>query len=121
MSSALAYVRWLTEAHRSVIGADKAEHLDKLFNTIEESDKTANEIYDLMGTECSSDDSPFENAVISVLSCVVCKMYVEESQKYLPEDIENIQVDKLDSFFGYLTEFPSAEECFDHFCREVCL
>lgn len=73
MSSALAYVRWLTEAHRSVIGVDKAEHLDKLFNTIEESDKTANEIYDLMGTECSSDDSPFENAVISVLNCLSAK------------------------------------------------
>ncbi|MBQ8967584.1 Imm6 family immunity protein [Ruminococcus sp.] len=121
-SKALSYLSRLAEEHRSVSDKVQAELLDRLFNEFEDHEKTADELYELLGAEgLFNETDVFDNAVLAVLSCVVCKAYIDEGQKYLPEDIESIQADKLDGFFAYLAKFPSAEECYGYFRREVCL
>ena len=76
----------------------------------------------LIDTEGSFDKTDdYNNAVSTVLSCYVCKTYIDEGQKYLPEGPTSIQSEKLDSFFGYPAKFSTAEECYGYFCRDVCL
>ena len=121
IKNALSYLRRLNEEHRSAADDARAECLDKLLDEFADRGKTADELYELLCSVLADDDSPFENAVISVLSCVVCKAYIAEGQSCLPEDLEALQTDKIDGFFSYLSEYPSAEECYRYFCREVCL
>ena len=50
--------------------------------------KTADELYMLIDTEGSFDKTDdFNNAVPTELSCYVCKTYIDEGQKYLPEGL----------------------------------
>ncbi len=113
IKNALSYLRQLVDEHRSAADDARAECLDKLLDEFDDRGKTADELYELTYSVL--------NAVISVLSCVVCKAYIAEGQSCLPEDLEALQTDKIDGFFSYLSEYPSAEECCRYFCREVCL
>lgn len=131
-NNALDYLLWITNSQKNIIGAEFADHCLSITEKLKSRNYTADEFYSLITddellynytdnaaeTECEA----FSQAFISVLMCMICAKYHSEGQKFLPEDIEPIQVEKLDGFFTYLKEKrPLHKDCYQIFCKTVCL
>ena len=65
---------------------------------------------------------PFFQAMLSVTACLAYAAYKAEGRRYLPEDIEAIDEAALPGFFEYIRgSAPTAEACYEYFCRNVCV
>ncbi|MBO4865781.1 MAG: hypothetical protein J5582_04330 [Ruminococcus sp.] len=129
---AVEYLRKITESKRDIIGSDRADYCRSLIEKIVSKTYTANELYGFVTDEdglytfaensANTDEEAFWQAFLSVSMCIICTKYQDEGQKYLPEDIESIQAEKLDGFFTYLKkEGPEPKDCYAIFCDTVCL
>ena len=129
--NALDYLLWITNSQKNLIGAEFADQCLSIIEKIKSRNYTADELYSLVTDDelyiCAekangTNDEVFRQAFISVLMCMICAKYHNEGQMFLPEDIEPIQGDKLDGFFTYLKEKrPLPKDCYEIFCRTVCL
>ena len=129
---AVEYLRKITESKREIIGSERADYCLSLIEKIVSKKYTANDLYSFITEEdgiytlaenaVNTDEEAFRQAFLSVSMCIICAKYREEGQKYLPEDIESIQAEKLDNFFAYLkNEEPEPKDCYTIFCDTVCL
>ena len=120
--NALDYLLWITNSHKNIIGAEFADPCLSIIEKLKSRNYTADEFYICAENANGTNDEVFRQAFISVLMCMICAKYHSEGQKFLPEDIEPIQGDKLDGFFTYLKEKrPLPKDCYQIFCRTVCL
>jgi hypothetical protein len=129
---AAEYLLKINEKHRDIIGSEQEIFCRSLVEKFKSGKHSADELYSIVTDEDVLDayaenasnkyEGFFWQTFISVLMCMVCFEYHREGQKYLPEDIESIQEDKLDEFFTYLkNDAPEPKECFERFCNTVCL
>lgn len=59
--------------------------------------------------------------LLSILMTMVAIAYQKEHAEYVPQDIEIINIQKIDSFFSRIEENTSnPKSLFDYFCKEVC-
>lgn len=135
MKRALNYLRKLTDDNNTQITPEQYDILLSVLRSFDSDDISAADMYDIVmdedsvfGIAMSAEETVdskimvFWQAVESVLCCLICKAYQNEGQKHLPQDIESIQAEKLDGFFHFLDKnCPSVEECYEYFCREICL
>ena len=72
----------------------------------------------LIDTEGSFDKTDdFNNAVPTVLNCYVCKTYINEGQKYLPEGRKAFKLKNLTAFSGILRNFPQRKNAMGIFAE----
>lgn len=131
MKRAIGYLRWLTSENHPLNG--ETEMITSVLDMFEDSENDAFTLYNavmdedgIAGTEMCNDldeiGKTYFQAVFSVICCMLRMKYEYEGQKYIPEDIESIQAEKLDNYFCYLSEKnPDAKECYAYFCSKVCL
>lgn len=129
---ATGYLLKITEIKKDIIGSDRADYCRSLIERFSCKTYTANELYGFVTDEdglytfaensANKAEETFWQAFLSVSMCIIFAKYREKGQKYLPEDIESIQAEKLHSFFAYLkNEEPEPKDCYTIFCDTVCL
>ena len=130
---ALEYFTKLLAEYKDILGAGQYAAVSEVLRSIENG-SSADTLYGYISDDGensiahhaeNAEDTAvrtFFQALLSVTACLVCAAYRSEGRKYLPEDIESIDEDKLDGFFDFLRgSSPSAEVCFEYFCRNVCV
>ncbi|SFC86347.1 Imm6 family immunity protein [Ruminococcus albus] len=129
---AAEYLLKITKRNSDMMGSQCADYCLSLIEKIVSKKYTANDLYSFVTEEdgiytlaesaTNKDEEDFRQAFLSVSMCIIRAKYRDEGQKYLPEDIESIQAEKIDGFFAYLkNEEPEPKDCYTIFCDTVCL
>ncbi|MNC63776.1 hypothetical protein D3C75_1139260 [compost metagenome] len=96
---------------------------DDIYETIDSED--GYDIVEFSDLEGISEEESYMWVLLTDIVCVLCSLaYQIEYQKYVPQAIECIKVDKIEDFVKFLNGnmkvYENIKECAEYFAENVC-